>query len=84
MENKTQKTKIRICDSDEEKKLYVKPELLSLGDLRGEILGGTLGSGESGAPTIRRRNTPGTGASEETTGEDPYAPEDPNEDPGTP
>ena len=67
------------------KKLYEAPELLLLGDLRSVILGGSLGLGESGSASVRRSATPGTtGATEDSTSEDPYAPEDPNEDPGAP
>ncbi len=70
---------------EELKKPYEEPELLLLGDLRSVILGGSLGTGESGGATVRRNATPGSsGSTESTTNEDPSAPEDPNEDPGAP
>jgi hypothetical protein len=67
------------------KKPYEEPELLLLGDLRSVILGGSLGLGESGSAGVRRSATPGSsGSTEDSTSEDPYAPEDPNEDPAAP
>lgn len=38
-------------------KHYVRPELARLGDLRSVTLGGSLGRGDSGAPT--RQSRPG-------------------------
>jgi len=70
---------------EESKKPYEAPELLLLGDLRSVILGGSLGTGESGGAGVRRNATPdSSGSTENSTSEDPFAPEDPNEDPGTP
>jgi hypothetical protein len=40
------------------RKIYLKPELELWGDLRGLTLGGSAGTGESGAPGVKKNRTP--------------------------
>ena len=40
------------------RKIYAKPELVHWGDLRGLTLGGSAGTGESGAPGVKKNRTP--------------------------
>ena len=60
------------------KKVYKKPDLQSLGDLRSVVLGGTPGLGESGRRSPRHH---GFSGSDTGIGSDPAAPIDPGAPP---
>ena len=60
------------------KKVYNKPAMLSLGDLRSVVLGGTPGLGESGRRSPRHH---GFAGSVTGIGSDPAAPIDPGAPP---
>ena len=62
-----------------DKKLYTRPSVTALGDLRSVVLGGTPGAGESGGSGIRKRSTPSGNPIGDDGDGDPYAPSDPGQ-----
>ena len=67
-----------IQANDEMEKVYKKPAMLSLGNLRSVVLGGTPGLGESGRRSPRHH---GFSGSETGIGRDPAASTDPGAPP---
>lgn len=77
MEIEKNTTQEEMKELNKPKKPYEKPSLIYLGDLRCEVLGGTAGTGESGAPLIRKTRRPGATTINSSDSSDPAAPTDP-------